>query len=146
MIGAGWWGHEWWSQAEASGLIAIEPHSWDHNHETLPAAMRIDPVGGRFDHIDSEIEARRQIGDAVAWLDENVGRRRNRLLAWPYGQSSEYLRTEWLPTHAEALGLLGAFGTHPAPLSEASPRWDLPRFVCGRDWRTPAELLALIDE
>jgi peptidoglycan/xylan/chitin deacetylase (PgdA/CDA1 family) len=145
MIGRGWWGDEWWGTAESEGLIDVESHSWDHNHETLPPAIRIDPVGGRFDHIDSGVEARRQIADSIAWLNENVCRRSNRLLAWPYGQSSEYLRSEWLPAHANASGLLGAFGTRPAPMTDSSPRWDLPRFVCGRDWRTPAELLALLD-
>jgi hypothetical protein len=144
MIGRGWWGHDWWRAAESEGIMDIESHSWDHNHDTLPAHMRRDAAGGRFDHIDSETEAARQVAQSVEWLNQNVCQRRSRFVAWPYGQSTEFLRKEWMPRFAARLGILGAFGTFAAPLTCASNRWDLPRYVCGRDWRTPSELLSLL--
>lgn len=144
MVGAGWWGDDWWREAEAEGLLAIESHSWDHNHETLPAGLRADPRGGRFDHVGDPTEADAQVAQASAWLDAHVGARRPRVLAWPYGQSTPYLRDEWMPRHAAGLGILAAFGTRPAPLRTGAPRWDLPRYVCGRDWRSIDELLRLI--
>jgi hypothetical protein len=30
-------------------------------------------------------------------------------------------------------------------VSAQSDLWNLPRFVCGRDWSTPSELLAALD-
>lgn len=143
MIGAGWWGDDWWREAEAGGLLAIESHTWDHNHETLPRALRADPRGGRFDHVEDPTEADAQVAQASAWLDAHLGARRPRVLAWPYGQSSPYLRDEWMPRHAAALGIMAAFGTRPAPLQPGAPRWDLPRYVCGRDWRDVDGLLRL---
>src|SRR5512142_291153 len=35
MIGCRWWNDDWWRAAESTGLMAVESHSWDHNHESL---------------------------------------------------------------------------------------------------------------
>ena len=45
LIGRGWWGDDWWPQATAGDLIAVESHSWDHNHDTLAqTAQQLDDV------------------------------------------------------------------------------------------------------
>src|SRR5690606_28187268 len=48
LAGRGWWGDEWWDDALRSGLFAIENHSWDHHHDSLPRTVTGLP-GGRFD-------------------------------------------------------------------------------------------------
>jgi peptidoglycan/xylan/chitin deacetylase (PgdA/CDA1 family) len=144
MTGAGWWGHDWWRTAEAEGLMEIGSHSWDHNHETLPAHERHDPVGGRFDHVDDDAEAEAQVAQASRWLTGHLQPHGPRLLAWPYGQSSAFLRDQWMPMHAASLGVSAAFGTRAASLARGAPRWDLPRYVCGRDWQDADGLLRIL--
>ncbi|HET6545740.1 MAG TPA: hypothetical protein VFG55_03220, partial [Rhodanobacteraceae bacterium] len=61
-----------------------------------------------------------------------------------YGESNDYLRNEYLPGHADEHGLLAAFGTTPAPVESGSPRWNLPRYVCGHHWRSPQALTDLL--
>src|SRR5947207_8756262 len=39
MGGRGWWNDDWWAEADASGLLRIENHSWDHNHQHLAATV-----------------------------------------------------------------------------------------------------------
>ena len=35
LAGLGWMDEDWWRKASGSGLMAIENHSWDHNHPCL---------------------------------------------------------------------------------------------------------------
>jgi hypothetical protein len=144
MIGRGWWGDEWWSEAERGGLFAIESHSWDHQHESLP-----DPAGvprrprGRFDGIDCEAWAELQIARSMRYLERVRGRRPS-LFAFPYGQRNAWLVEDYLPRQAERLDLLAAFVTEPRPVTRDSPRFELPRYVCGWHWKSDDDLLALL--
>ena len=54
LIGKGWWNDDWWSPAIASGLLEIGSHSWDHNHDTLPAGEFAGVGRGTFDSIVSD--------------------------------------------------------------------------------------------
>ena len=145
MIGRGWWGDEWWPQACAEGLIAIESHSWDHNHDTLPRTAQREGRKGTFRNIDTWTEADLELRQASAWLDRQCPDRRTSLLAYPYGEHSEYLVTEYLPGFAHEHGLRAAFTTEPAPIERTSNRWLLPRYVCGHHWRAPGELESLLE-
>jgi peptidoglycan/xylan/chitin deacetylase (PgdA/CDA1 family) len=144
MIGSGWWGDEWWPAADAEGLIAIESHSWDHNHDTLPETAQRDGRKGTFRNIDTWAEADAELRQAGAWLDRVCPGHRTTLFAYPYGETSEYLVREYLPGHVHEHGLRAAFTTEPAPIESGSPRWLLPRYVCGHHWRKPGELEALL--
>src|SRR5688572_29769661 len=86
MVGAGWWTDDWWRDAEAEGLVAIESHSWDHNHETLPGIAR-----GTFRSIDDFSLADAEIRVASDWLRAKVPADRPRLFAYPYGETNDYL-------------------------------------------------------
>jgi peptidoglycan/xylan/chitin deacetylase (PgdA/CDA1 family) len=138
LFGRGWIGDEWWSATDRSGLIAIENHGWDHNHPDLPGRQR-----GAFHTVDTQEQCLQQVVQAAAAIASRSGRQ-PRYFAYPFGESSAYIREQFFPGHAEIHGCRAALGTDPAPASRSSDRWNLPRFVCGRDWRSCTELLQLI--
>ena len=92
--------------------------------------------------------------DWVAWVRQDIDRAQQafasnlgfkpRFFAYPFGESSAYIRNEYFPKRADEHGCLAAIGTDPGLVSAHSDRWNLPRFVCGRDWSAPAELLAVL--
>lgn len=141
----GVWPDDWWSAANASGLMSIESHSWDHNHDALARTAQRDNRRGDFTLIDTAPECRAEIDQASDYIERLSGRR-PRFLAYPYGQASEYLVDDYLPRHAETLGLEAALGCNAAPVSSQSKRWMLPRYVCGHDWTSDQELERLLDD
>lgn len=142
LHGLGWMGHEWWAEAARDPLLAIESHGWDHNH---PDAAPGEPGRGRFDTVDTEAACRQQVIAAGRYIAKVTGAGPPRLFAYPYGQSSDYLRQTFLPGLQGEHGLDAAVGTEPAPVTADSDRWNLPRFVAGRDWQTPEGLQALLE-
>lgn len=145
MIGKGWWGEHWWAQAAASGLLHVGNHSWDHNHEALPAGMSPAAWRGTFAVVDSKELADREIARAAEYLAARAPNAGASLFAYPYGESNPYLAREYFPAHGEALGIKAAFTAQPAFLERGTSRWEIPRFVCGRDWSTPDGLAILLE-
>lgn len=141
FLGLGWWDDGWWREASDSGLIAIESHSWDHNHPSLSRTAM--DAAGRFDTLATADEAEAEFVRASDYIAATCGRR-PRFFAWPWGQVSAWARDHWLPQHAERIGLRAAFSTEPVPLDARSHRFALPRYVCGEHWRAPAGLAALL--
>ena len=125
------------------GLLAIESHSWDHNHDTLPATVMGAAAKGTFANVSEWAQADAEIRQAADWLDAFLGTRAS-LFAYPYGQGSAYLREEYFPRFAHEHRVRAAFGTAPAPVTPASDRWNLPRYVCGFHWQSPEEFEALL--
>lgn len=144
LIGRGWWTDDWWAEAEREGLIAIESHSWDHNHHTLPVTAQRDQHKGTFRSIDTHADADAEIRQANDWLDAHCRAPRAGLFAFPYGETNDYLLREYLPRHAQEHRLRAAFGTVPEPVQASSDRWNLPRYVCGHHWRSPEEFARLV--
>jgi hypothetical protein len=142
MIGCGWWNDGWWRAAEATGLLAVESHSLDHNHETLARRATRAPAG-TFGIEDAE-EARVEVGEAARALRELRGRDGPVLFAYPYGDAAPFLAREWLPANGDALGIPAAFATGGRPVTKASARWELPRYVFREHWRSESDLLALL--
>ncbi|MFI4969853.1 MAG: polysaccharide deacetylase family protein [Lysobacterales bacterium] len=145
LIGRGWWGDEWWPGAQREGLIAIESHSWDHNHPTLPMTAQRAQRKGTFRTIDTWADADAQIRQAGDWLDAHLAPHRASLFAYPYGESNAYLTSDYLPRFMHEHRLRAAFGTEPVPVHGSAPRWNLPRHVCGQHWKDPGELERLLD-
>lgn len=143
FLDLGWWGEDWWQEATDSGLMAIESHSWDHNHPSAGSTAMRGP--GRFDTLATAGEAEAEISRASDYIADATGRR-PAFLAWPWGQSSAYAREEWLPRHAARIGLRAAFSTRPAPLRADDHRYALPRFVCGEHWHSPEQLATLLHQ
>ncbi len=135
----------WWAAAAASGRMGIENHSWDHNHPCLSRTCQRDGLGGDFALIDTEDECRLEIDRASDYI-ECVAARRPRYFAYPFGQASDYLRRHYLPTHAARLGIEAGIGCDPEPVTRNSDRWFLPRYICGRDWRSRTDLERILSE
>lgn len=146
LIGQSWWGDDWWCDAQREGLIAIESHSWDHNHATLPVSAQRDQVKGTFRSIDTYSDADAEIRRAGDWLDALLTPHRGTLFAYPYGESNDYLLREYLPRFQHEHRLRAAFGTDPGPVGSTSERWNLPRYVCGPHWNDPSQLEHLLDD
>ncbi len=142
--GRNWWHDDWWQPAARSGLLSIENHSWDHNHPTVPKTAQKDNERGTFRNIDTRKECDAEIRQAAAYLQQRTGRA-SRFFAHPWGESSDYLRKEYLPSFGETIGLRAAFGVGPGYLTAKSERWNVPRFVCGSDWTSPDGLVRILD-
>jgi peptidoglycan/xylan/chitin deacetylase (PgdA/CDA1 family) len=143
LIGSGWWGDEWWPLAAADG-IDVQSHSWDHNHDSLAATALRGAAKGRFDVIVRWHEADAELRQASDYIDSRCGAGHCRLLAYPYGETSDYLADEYLPRHREQHRLNAAFTTEPKPLASGDDRWRLGRYVCGQHWRSTDQLRALL--
>ena len=144
LAGNGWWSDDWWGEAQREGLLAIESHSWDHNHHTLPLTAQREQRKGTFRTIDSYRDADAQIRQAADWLDALLSPHRATLFAYPYGESNDYLVREYLPRFTSEHRLRAAFDTEPGPVHGASARWRLPRYVCGQHWKSPEDLLHVL--
>ena len=142
--GRDWWHDRWWRSATDSGRILIENHSWDHNHPSLKETAHKNNESGRFDKIDNLAECDAEVRQASDYIARTAGRR-PRYLAYPWGQSSTYIRSEYLPRQGQSIGLHAAFGAQGRCLAPDDDRWNLPRLVCGAHWRSPDELLSLLE-
>lgn len=141
----GVWPDDWWAPANASGLMSVESHSWDHNHGSLSRTVQRDNRRGDFRHVETEAECRAEIDRASDYIERRSGRR-PRFFAYPYGQASDYLRREYLPRYGPSLGIEAALACTPEPVDPTADRWFLPRYVCGRDWKSAAELEVLLTD
>jgi len=146
LAGRGWWGDEWWLQAQREGTLAIESHSWDHNHDTLAETAQHEQRKGTFRTIDTWADADAEIRQAADWLDARCAPHRATLFAYPYGESNAYLVEDYFPHHASQHRVRAAFGTEPHPIEASNARWTLPRYVCGQHWTDPAALEGLLKE
>lgn len=141
----GVWGDDWWAAANRTGRMAVESHSWDHNHPSLAATVGPGDRPRDFLSIDDETTCRAEIEPASDYIERRSGRR-PRFFAYPWGQASEFMRRDFLPRHGDGLGLEAALGCDPEPATPDSDRWFLPRYVCGRDWKAPEELDRLLSD
>jgi len=144
MVGKGWWGDEWWKEADESGLMDIANHSWDHVHPELDIVAQRDQVKGDFSKVDSFADANIQITRSGEYIAEVLGGRSPDLFAYPWGVASDYLASDYLPNNRPRHGLRAAFTIEPRPVSRSDNRWLLPRYVCGRDWHSEREFRSLL--
>lgn len=142
-LGLGLWHDRWWPEATASGFLALESHSWDHNHPSLERTCQRENRKGDFRFIETEAECRCEIDRASDYIERTAGRR-PRFLAYPWGQASDYVMREYLPARGPGLGLAAALGCAPEPVTRASDRWNLPRYMFNQHWKSPGELEALL--
>lgn len=145
MVGRGWWNDSWWKPAVESGLMDIANHGWDHNHDALPARFHDGVRRGTFKSICTEALADRQIRVAANYLAQKAPNPGARLFAYPYGESNDYLVNEYFERFGAEIGIDAAFGDEPTYLSPSSNNWNLPRFICGRDWRTSSRLVEILE-
>jgi peptidoglycan/xylan/chitin deacetylase (PgdA/CDA1 family) len=140
----GWWTDTWWAEAAASGHAAIASHSWDHNHEMAAPLMERPRATGTFRTIDTFDLAEDEIARASAHLKRIAPNPGDRLFAYPWGEANDYLVRDYFPRNHLRIGVDVAFGDGARPMTGEDPRWCLPRYVCGRDWKDPEGLEALL--
>ena len=143
FLGLDVWHDRWWADATASGLIAVESHSWDHNHPSLDRTCQRDNQKGDFRLIDTEAECRAEVDQASDYIEQRSGRR-PRFLAFPWGHASDYMIRDYLPRFGPAQGLVAALGCTPAPVTASSDRWNLPRYMFNHDWKSAEELVGFL--
>jgi peptidoglycan/xylan/chitin deacetylase (PgdA/CDA1 family) len=140
LFGRGHMGDDWWKAAEEHRMITIGNHGWDHNHPDLEDAGY--PRGG-FEAIDTYELCHQQVTDAADYIESVIGRYPV-FFAYPFGESSDYIRETWFPEERRLHLCEAVVGTEPGWITPESNRWNLPRFVCGRDWASPGELMEIL--
>lgn len=146
LVGRDWMRQDWWRDAQASGLIAIENHSWDHNHPCLDSPGPHGLVRGDFFAVASEAQAEFEITQAQHYIAEQMKPDSARLFCYPFGHVNSFLKDDWLPRRGPSVGLDAAFGDGAVPVTLHSPRWNLPRYICGWHWKTPERLEEILRE
>lgn len=135
---------DWWLPAAQQAHIVIGNHSWDHNHRSLPWRGRGIKDTGSFRHVDNALAADWEIAQAQRYFRACLDSYRPTLFAYPHGESSRYLVQEYLPRHGPQLGLEGGFVTGGEYVTPETSPWRIPRFVCGKHWRSSAELQTIL--
>ena len=146
MIGTKWWNDSWWRAAVESGFMGIGNHSWDHNHGTLEGHAVPGLPRGSFAAVDSEAAADIEIRQADAWLKRHVPNASIALFAYPYSETNDFLRRDYLPRVGPRIGLAAALGSvDPDYWTADSDRWYLPRFTSRHAWKSPEDLQRILD-
>lgn len=146
LVGRGWMSERWWRPAQESGRMAIENHSWDHNHSAIPLPGIDGMQRGSFHCVDNRVRADAEIIAAAHAIDTVIAPRHTSLFCYPYGHVNEYLRTQYFPQHVQAHGMRAAFGDGATPIMLGSDRWNLPRYICGHHWKSLDELRAILGD
>lgn len=144
LAGRGWMSDRWWKPALQSGRIAIENHSFDHNHAAIPLPGIGGMQRGSFHPVDNRERADAEIAAATRAIAAVIAPARTTLFCYPYSHVNDYLRTDYFPGHESAHGMRAAFGDGAAPVTLSSDRWNLPRYICGWHWKSPEELHAIL--
>ncbi len=144
LAASGWMNDAWWNTALRSGRMAIENHSWDHNHPSIPLPGLCGMERGSFYPVDNRERADAQIAAATRYIDDRIAPARTTLFCYPYSQVNDYLRMEYFPQHESMHGMRAAFGDGATPVTQDSDRWNLPRYICGHHWKSPDELRDLL--
>jgi len=143
LLGNGWWGDDWWARARATNRVGIECHSWDHAHDTLENVAQQENIKGDFREIKTLGDCSIQVTRAAEYIEKTAGRRPS-FYAYPWGQASDYMVREFMPGQQAVHQFRAAFSIEPRHVTKKDNIWFLPRYVCGRDWKSPAELKALL--
>ena len=146
LAGLDWWNDTWWRDANASGVMKIESHSYDHVHPLAGRVAQRDQRRGDFRLVDTFDDCEAQVAAASRYIEDRSGCR-PRYFAYPYGQASEYLRETYFPMRGAEIGLRAAFSIDHAYATAESDRWYLPRFTHGAsDTSTPEDLERILRE
>jgi peptidoglycan/xylan/chitin deacetylase (PgdA/CDA1 family) len=146
MLGYQWISDSWWRQAVQSDLFHIANHTWDHVSPSVRHDAAEGQRRGSSQFIDNLAAAEQQIRRAREYIERVAPNPGSALLAFPYGDYSEFLVGDYLPDPRASHGTVAAFTGKPGTITPESNRWKLPRHSCGRDWSSPEGLAALLGE
>lgn len=144
LFGRGWMGDDWWRHAANCGMLAIENHSWDHNHPCLPAPGCDGMPRGSFLDVNNLARADAEIAAATRFINERIAPKQTKIFCYPFSNVADYLRNEYFPQFTHAHGMLAAMGDGATPVTVDSDRWNLPRYICGWHWKSAAGLLGIL--
>lgn len=128
------WNSDWWKEAEKSGMLSIENHSWDHVHSTLKNTKTQKNIKGDFSGVDSFLDAKTQIAEASRFINSVIVGKKISLFAYPYGHFNDYLVKQYFPY--EQSEIIAAFTCEPQFVTQDTNLWLIPRFVCGSHWKS----------
>lgn len=131
--------HDWWHEAAQSDLMDIENHGWDHRHPDIYPAEQAN-----FTSVTDEATARKQIIEAKAWIENQITPQKTQQFAYPWGHTNEFLLNEFMPNQAQQAGIKAAYTCGAQPVTKTCNPYDIPRYVCGFNWKSPKQLLELI--
>jgi len=141
---AGAMNDNWWCMAIDSGLMAIANHSWDHLHPALDHVSHSRQAKADFMQVDSDEDADAQILAAAKYIGDRTNGRGSPYFAYPFGHYNEFLVEKYFPNNRSRVGVQAAVTVDGRPLRTTDSIWTLPRFSCGYNWTSPAELLQLL--
>ena len=144
LCGRGWMNDDWWAAAGESGLMAIENHSWDHNHPVLAEPGADGMQRGSFLDVNNAVRADAEIAAATRFINARIAPRQTRIFCYPFSHVPDYLLNDYLPGQATEHGMLAAMGDGAMPVTETSNRWNLPRYICGWHWKSPDALREIL--
>lgn len=133
----------WWREAQSCGLLDIGSHGWNHVHPLVSDMKGRPELIESFHRIESPEDVALQMDSSFEFIRRKAGGDSARIFAYPYGQVSEFIATEYFPRQAN---YLAACGTDPRPLRADGDPWRLPRYVCGWHWKSVEELGKLFAE
>ncbi|MCF6263621.1 MAG: polysaccharide deacetylase family protein [Xanthomonadales bacterium] len=145
LFGLGWMQADWWAAVKAEGIIDVQSHGWDHLHNMQPDVLGEKLPHARFVSVDSFAQCELQVFRAGQVIASGTDGVKPQYFAYPYGAASVYMRDTYLPENINRTGIRAAFSTQPAHVTLATSRWNIPRYVCGRDWQTPQQFAAILD-
>lgn len=146
LVGRGWWTDDWWSLAAKGNFIQIGNHSWDHNHPAIAETAIDSAQRGSFSVLNSFSDGEAEIAAAQDFIISKCSPAACSLFAYPYGDYSDYIAREYLPSRGKKLGLKAAFTTEPIPLTRTSYRWLIGRYVCGHHWKSSSDLKWILND
>ncbi len=132
--GIDWMTDEWWKAANESGVMSIYSHSWDHNHPEASTVCEKNQQKGSFLTIDTYAECQGEVQQAAEYIHQKIFPAWPDLFAYPWGQSSNYLREVYFPGFPDQHRTIAAFGGNGGYVTRQSSRWDLPRFGSAAPW------------
>lgn len=138
-----WLTDAWWSEAVDTGLMAIGNHSWDHVHPVVERVATASQERGDFARVDNYPDADQEIRRATTFINARVGGRCD-VFAYPFGHVNDYLVHDYFPHRGHEHGMVAACGTAGRCITREDSIWNLPRMVCGYDWKSSAGLEALL--
>ncbi len=142
IAGRDQWRDGWWLEAARKGVLEIANHSWDHTHVSLAAIAVPEQHRGTFVGIVDYESADAEILRAEHYIRQKCEHQSVALFAYPYGEFNEFLTGYYFPARKQWFD--AAFTTAGELVTAASSRWELPRFVCGQHWDSPAGLEAIL--
>lgn len=146
MMGYQWISDSWWRSAVASGLFHIANHTWDHVSPSVGYDVGEQKRHASSKFIDNPVAAELQIRRAREYIERVAPNPGSALLAFPYGDYSDFLVGAYLPDMRLGHGTIAAFTANPGFITPGSNRWTLPRNTRGTHWTSPDGLATLLGE